>query len=53
VSDVSVDDDALAMRWRALGDLPSDTIGHRVWISPFQLGASRRCGRGFTRTRPG
>jgi len=29
--DVSVDDDALAMRWRALGDLPPDTIGHRVW----------------------
>ena len=29
--DVSVDDAALAARWDALGDLPVDTIGHRVW----------------------
>jgi hypothetical protein len=29
--DVSVDDPALAARWRRLGDLPSDTLGRRVW----------------------
>jgi hypothetical protein len=29
--DVSVDDPALAARWRALGELPPETIGRRVW----------------------
>lgn len=29
--DVSVDDPTLAERWRALGQLPADTIGRQVW----------------------
>lgn len=29
--DVSVDDPALAARWRALGELAPDTLGRRVW----------------------
>jgi hypothetical protein len=29
--DVAVDDSELYARWRALGDLPPDTLGRRVW----------------------